>query len=297
MENINSLIKQAVGASAIARQENRPTLALPIKEIREAAAKYPAVFQTNAEREIAKAATCKLIPEYSNKELTENLTQMLNLVSFDIGFRKPTDETEWKYIVVRWAEIINKFYKDCTLVDIKTALELSAMGELDDYLPKNANGEPDRQHYQMLSAEYLHKIMRAYKARRNDLVIKVRRNKPKPQLALPPQVGISKSETTRKIFDRYKKTKMLTFGLHEDKVVSDFLTEKGLIKVEVTEMDKKIAYKTYLAEMENNQRSPYEAKWVKREGYKSATLQTKALTIAMRRTIKDYFDSIIKQGK
>ena len=61
------------------------------------------------------------------------------------------------------------------------AFEMSITGELDDYLPKGRDGQPDRNHYQQFNAEYVCKILNAYKGRRAWVLKKANEAVPKEE--------------------------------------------------------------------------------------------------------------------
>ena len=61
------------------------------------------------------------------------------------------------------------------------AFEMSLTGELDDFLPKGRDGQPDRNHYQQFNAEYVCKILNAYKGRRAWVLKKANDAVPKPE--------------------------------------------------------------------------------------------------------------------
>ena len=55
-----------------------------------------------------------------------------------------------------------KYYSYLTLSDIMTAFELLAVGELNDYLPRNSSGNADNGHYQQFNANYFGKVLNAF---------------------------------------------------------------------------------------------------------------------------------------
>lgn len=117
------------------------------------------------ERSIFLASTAKTIAEYSPVELAADLENSLKWICKDVGYRS-TDEGERKYLVIRTTEILKRYYPNLTLKDFRMAFEMSITGELDDYLPKMSNGQPDKGHYQQFNAEYICKILNAYRGRR-----------------------------------------------------------------------------------------------------------------------------------
>ena len=224
---------------------------------------------------------------------------MFHFISIDIGYKKPAEDAEWQYIVVRLSDVLKRHFYDLTIEDVKTAFELLTVGDLDNYLPTNSSGEPDRSHYQNLNAEYLCKVLRAYKKRRDVAYTNIKAAQPKPQKALPPQPTKTPAEKTRECYDNYKATGKLTFQIPPDDVkIANFLTEKGLMAtVEVTDADKEKAFALYKAENELGWHNDYAAKWIIREGKDARELQPKAYKLALNRCIKAAFDEIVSREK
>ena len=146
-------------------------------------------------------------------EIAASVNQCFRFISIDVGYKRPADDAEWQYIVVRLADVLKRHFYDLTIEDVKTAFELLTVGDLDNYLPTNSSGEPDRSHYQNLNAEYLCKVLRAYKKRRDVAYTNIKAAQPKPQKALPPQPTKTPAEKTRECYDTYKATGLYKRGM------------------------------------------------------------------------------------
>lgn len=248
---------------------------------------------------IIKSGASQTVGTMQDTELTTSLVKMLEFVTMDIGLKKPSDYTEWQFCIVRFAEYLKRYNQDLTLDDIKTAFELLTVGELDEYLPKNSNGEPDRAHYQAFNFEYFAKVFRAYNKKRSWAVIKSRdvaRETKAALRALPKSdaPAIDAAAITRRVFDEYKETKRLTFGRLEDWRVYCFLVEKKqIVPTTPTDEDKERAFQQYMLEAEAGQRNRYEVRFVKFQGKDAAEVQPMARKIAQKRAVKEYFDKII----
>lgn len=250
-----------------------------------------------ADRAILAAAKGTLVGEYETAALVETLMQMFNFISLDVGYRKP-EEMEWRYLVTRIAEILRRYHSDITTVDIKTAFELLIVGELDPYLPKNGNGEPDRAHYQAFNADYVTKVVSAYRKRQGETIQKAREIPKETHKALTAGAsqGWDKKGITRRVYDEYVKTHRLNFGFHEDVVVYNYLLELKLIDdAQVSEADKQRAYNRYCIQADLGYKNNYEAKWVKHAGKDARELQPLSFTVAMHRVIRAYFDKLKAQ--
>ena len=248
---------------------------------------------------ILSAAKNSTIGEMQPTEVAAAVNQCFHFISIDVGYKRPTDDAEWQYIIVRLADVLKRHFYDLTIEDVKTAFELLTVGDLDNYLPTNSSGEPDRSHYQNLNAEYLCKVLRAYKKRRDVAYTNIKAAQPKPQKALPPMPTKTPAEKTRECYDNYKATGKLIFAIPPDDVtIANFLTEKGLMAaVEVTDADKKKAFATYKAECELGWHNDYAAKWIIRAGKDARELHPKAYKIALNRCIKAAFDKIVSREK
>lgn len=254
---------------------------------------------SNVDALILAAVKNATIGEMLPSAVTSAVNKMFHFISIDIGYKKPAEDAEWQYIVVRLSDVLKRHFYDLTIEDVKTAFELLTVGDLDNYLPTNSSGEPDRSHYQNLNAEYLCKVLRAYKKRRDVAYTNIKAAQPKPQKALPPQPTKTPAEKTRECYDNYKATGKLTFQIPPDDVkIANFLTEKGLMAtVEVTDADKEKAFALYKAENELGWHNDYAAKWIIREGKDARELQPKAYKIALSRCIKAAFDEIVSREK
>lgn len=152
-------------------QNNNQIVARPAQKtavmIRREMVKIPAVMDAlgPVERAVFLASTGKTIAEYDAAGLTAELATALKWICKDVGYRSP-DESDRQYLVIRTAEILKRYYSGLSLKDFRMAFEMSITGELDDFLPRGRDGQPDRNHYQQFNAEYVCKILNAYKSRR-----------------------------------------------------------------------------------------------------------------------------------
>ena len=253
---------------------------------------------SNVDALILTAAKNATIGEMQPTEIASAVNQCFKFISIDVGYKRPADN-EWQYIVVRLADVLKRHFYDLTIEDVKTAFELLTVGDLDNYLPINSNGEPDRSHYQNLNAEYLCKVLRAYKKRRDVAYTNIKAAQPKPQKALPPTPAKTPAEKTRECYDTYKATGKLVFAIPPDDVtIANFLTEKGLMAaVIVTVADKEKAFATYKIETELGWHNDYAARWIIRAGKDARELQPKAYKLALNRCIKAAFDGFVSREK
>lgn len=171
--------------------------------------KNPAVMGAlgPVEKAVFLASTAKTIAEYDAAELASELATALKWICKDVGYRSP-DESDRQYLVIRTAEILKRYYAGLSLKDFRMAFEMSLTGELDDFLPRGRDGQPDRNHYQQFNAEYVCKILNAYKGRRAWVLRKaneaVPKEEPKPN---PERERYYRNETRKdciKAFEYFK---------------------------------------------------------------------------------------------
>lgn len=150
--------------------------------IRREMVKIPAVMGAlgPVEKAVFLASTAKTIAEYDAAELSAELAVALKWICKDVGYRSP-DESDRQYLVIRTAEILKRYYLGLSLKDFRMAFEMSITGELDDFLPRGRDGQPDRNHYQQFNAEYVCKILNAYKCRRASVINKANQAMPKAE--------------------------------------------------------------------------------------------------------------------
>lgn len=160
--------------TGIVKIEQRPAVA-----VRRDMAMIPQVMENLQpnERSVFLAATAKNFMEYSEGDLATELLKSIVFIMKDVGYRD-TSETERKYLIIRLVEILKRHYGELSMKDFRIAFEMSITGALDEFLPRNSNGQADRGHYQNFSAEYVCKILNAYKQKRTAVIDKAFRFMP-----------------------------------------------------------------------------------------------------------------------
>lgn len=214
--------------------------------VRREMAKIPAVMDAlgPVERSVFLASTDKTIAEYDANELSVELAKALKWIAKDVGYRA-TDESERGYLVVRVAEILKRYYDGLTMRDFKMAFEMSITGELDDYLPKGRDGQADRGHYQQFNAEYICKILNAYKGRRAWVLRKANEAVPKEEPKRDPAKDRYYRNETRKgcinAFEYFKENGRLPeMSPIAEMLYYDELAAAGLAdEIEITLADQK----------------------------------------------------------
>ncbi len=270
-------------------------------DVRRQIAVLPEVAQalTQVEKYVFDASTKTQIAELDEKVFAEKAAQILRFVAMDVGYNIPANAQDWAYIQVRLLDIIKRYYSQLTLSDIKLAFELATTGELNDYLPKDSKGNPDKNHYQNFNADYFAKILNAYKRKQSEVVGKAYNAVPKPKKELSPDVirfyEIICIETNQRIFLQYKYRGELIFGAVDEMLVYNWLVAVGLANpITETEQDRKQALTRYLDRAARNMLQPNQFYDIRTKGIDSPEIDFTAFEIARRREIIETFDYMIE---
>ena len=252
------------------------------------------------ERAVFLASSAKTVAEYDAQQLTAELSAALKWICKDVGFRA-TDESERQYLVIRTTEILKRYYPTITLKDFRMAFEMSITGQLDDYLPKTRDGRADRGHYQQFNAEYICKILDAYKARRGAVLKKAFEAVETPELK---PGNVDKSAYRKEaiadlfaVFDEYRETGVLNTSAVAELVFYNILTEYGLAApITVTVEDQKQVWQRTINDYA---RRGYvgDVNRLKTVGIAAPELEHGSFVLARHRALKAVFRGIIEQGK
>lgn len=252
------------------------------------------------ERAVFLASSATTVSEYDPKQLTAELSVALKWICKDVGFRA-TDESERQYLVIRTTEILKRYYPTITLKDFRMAFEMSITGQLDDYLPKTRDGRADRGHYQQFNAEYICKILDAYKARRGAVLKKAFEAVETPELK---PGNVDKSEYRKEAigdlyeaFDEYRATGIFNASSVAELVFYNILAEYGLaVPVTVTVEDQKQVWQRTVNDYARRERTG-DVNRLKANGITDPELEHGAFLLARHKAIKAVFRGLIEQGK
>ena len=187
-----------------------------------------------------------------------------------------------------------------TLADIKLAFELATTGELDEYLPKDSQGNPDKKHYQQFNADYFAKILNAYRRKQNGVINKAYKALPEPKKELSPeQIRYYRNQsvmTCLMCFLRYKYTGRLVFGLTDEMFVYNWLLGVRLAdEVKETEDDRKEAYNRFLTRAARGFVNEFTVYHVRKQGTQSPEIDFTAFEVARKKEIIKAFDRMIAE--
>lgn len=271
--------------------------------VRREMAKIPAVMDAlgPVERSVFLASTDKTIAEYDANELSIELAKALKWIAKDVGYRA-TDESERGYLVVRVAEILKRYYANLTMRDFKMAFEMSITGELDEYLPKGRDGQADRGHYQQFNAEYVCKILNAYKGRRESVLRKANAAIPetesKPNAKIVSDLMLRQKQIFIEVLENYRINERFPDGMTPitEIICCDVLAGCGLMpEIEVTPQEQQQIFQrtmSYYARMGN----VGDLERLRKAGPTEPGLQQKAFTLARRNALRKAIEHIIKDG-
>lgn len=272
-------------------------------DVRRAMVELPEVAKalTPVEKYIFVASTKKQIAEIDDETLIAKTGQMFRFIAMDVGFIIPTENRDdWTYICTRLLDLLKRYYSQLTLSEVKLAFELLITGELDDYLPKDRDGNAERKHYQQFNADYFAKILNAYRRKQNGVIHKAYKALPEPKKELTPQqirqFEIQRQWLNRYIFLCYKYTGKLILGLTDDMFLYEWLQKCGLADdVQVKEDDRKEAFARYMQRVARGMINQYTAFQVRREGTESPEIDFTAFEVARKKEIIKAFDRMIAE--
>lgn len=297
MENL----PETVNTQSVALAIYNPTPGTKAIDIRRQMLQLPEVAKSlsGVEKYIFAASTKMQIADIDDGTLIAKTGQMFRFIAMDVGYIIPTNPEDWAYICTRLLDILKKYYSQMTLADIKLAFELATTGELDDYLPKDSQGNPDKKHYQQFNADYFAKILNAYRRKQNGVIHKAYKALPEPKKELTPeQIRYYRNQsvmTCLMCFLRYKYTGRLVFGLTDEMFVYNWLLGVRLAdEVKETENDRKEAYNRFLARAARGFVNEFTVYHVRKQGTQSPEIDFTAFEVARRKEIKRTFDRMIK---
>lgn len=299
MENL----PEKVNTQSVALAIYNPTPGTKAIDIRRQMVQLPEVAKSlsGVEKYIFAASTKTQIAEIDDATLVAKTGQMFRFIALDVGYIIPTNTDDWAYICTRLLDILKKYYSQMTLADIKLAFELATTGELDDYLPKDRNGQPDKAHYQQFNADYFAKILNAYRRKQNGVIHKAYQALPEPKKELTPEqkryYHNDIESRNRLAFLQYKYTGRVDFGIAGEMFVYDWLVKIGLADtVKETEDDRREALGRFLARAARGFVNEFTVYHVRKDGTKSKEIDYTAFEVARRKEIIKAFDRMIADG-
>lgn len=255
---------------------------------------------TPVEKYIFAASTKAQISEMDDGVLVSKTAQMFRFIAMDVGYIIPQNENDWAYIQTRLVDILKRYYSYLTLADIKLAFELATTGELDEFLPRDSQGNPDKKHYQQFNADYFAKILGAYRKKQNEVIGKAYKALPEPKREMTPEqkryYHNRREARNRIVFLQYKYTGKISFEFGDEMFLYDWLLKFGFAdEVEATEDDRKQAFAKYMHRAAIGMVNQYTAFNVRRKGIDSPEIDFTAYEVARKKEIIRAFDRMIAE--
>jgi hypothetical protein len=298
MGNLPEKIQQATVAVAI----YNPPPGTKAIAIRRQMVELPEVAKalTPVEKYIFAASTKTQICEMDDGALVEKTAQMFRFIAMDVGFRIPTEQNDWAYMCTRLLDILKKYYSQMTLADIKLAFELATTGELNEFLPKDSQGNPDKNHYQQFNADYFAKILNAYRRKQNGTISKAYAALPEPKREISPepkrQYHNEIVERCRNAFLQFKYRGKFNIGIFGDMFVYNWLHAVGLADdIQETEDDRATALSRYLQRAAAGWYNKFTVEHVRRDRTQSQEIDFTAFEVARLKEIKKAFARMITE--
>lgn len=249
------------------------------------------------ERSLFLASTDKSIDDYTSVQLAKELRDALQWIAKDVGFR-PTNESDSQYLVVRCTEILKRYYRELSLKDFRMAFEMCLTGELDAYLPKNREGQPERSHYQNFNAEYICRILNAYRNRRGDVFRKVAAKMPAE--SGPEMTSEAKRRLEQKArqylldaFEHFKQTSEFKVSAIQEIIFYEILSESGLAdEIIVTDAERKEVLNRALSSMMLKGASVGEMQRKKTAGINAPEIAHPAFSLARHKALLKIFEDL-----
>nr|UVM82959.1 MAG: hypothetical protein [Bacteriophage sp.] len=295
-------LPQKINAENVALEIYNPKPGTTAIEIRRKMVQLPEVAKalTQVEKYVFAASTKTQISEMDDATLVGKTKQMFRFIAMDVGYIIPQDETDWAYIQTRLVDILKRYYSYLTLADIKLAFELATTGELDEYLPRDSQGNPDKKHYQQFNADYFAKILGAYRKKQNEVVGKAYKALPEPKKEMTPEekryYHNRREARNRIVFLRYKYTGKITFEIGDEMFLFEWLKKIGYAEeVNATEDDRKQAFAKYMQRAAIGLINQYTACNVRRKGIDSPEIDYTAFEVARKKEIIKAFDRMISE--
>lgn len=250
---------------------------------------------SQVDRNILQTSAKQQIKDLPTEEVAEKLKKMLPYIAIDVGYKIPDNKQEWQYMCVRLYDVISKYYSQLTLGEIRLAFELAMVGELNDYLPRDQNKQPDAKHYQHFNADYFGKILNAYIARQRLAISRAHKAEPK-RIELTHDNGYFKHRI-KEVFYEYKyRGKIGNYNGFFLQFVYEWLCQQGYADAsEPTAQDRHKAFLEYRKQVTQKLINENRAVTVMRKGENAEEIDYPARCIARDREIAKAFERMQKE--
>lgn len=244
------------------------------------------------EREIVSASIRQRIKELPREKAVLDIMLSLQVAARNVDYQTGQD---WKDKCKGLAEIILKYFDGFTIKEINLAFEYLMVGMLDQYLPLNSQGQPDRKHYNKFGIEYISRVLKAYLGKKNEVIAKIYDNENKLTANVKCVDGYCDKlrKDICKSFLQYKYTGKRP-SWPNDYLVCRELAKVGLIQpIIITEADKQQALRSLLKKARHGLINEFVEKCIRHLGTKHSEVESEAFFIAQRKAINRAFDEFV----
>lgn len=142
-------------------------------------------------------------------------------------------------VIAEFARLLPRYHADMTIQELMLAFEMGSQGELDEFLPKNSQGQADRNHYNRFSIEYATKMIQAFRKKKREVWHEARTALPAHEEKMSEEqiehLHQAWEQTVITEFEKAKRGEIPTF--HIPLFAREYLQRKGIIdgEIQITE--------------------------------------------------------------
>lgn len=264
------------------------------------------LIQSNKIKQLSKVdqrifveSTKRLISEEESEEKKiEYLGIIFIGVCSDFGLNTP-ERSAVKSVFSSIFDVIDLYFDDLSFAEVKLAWRLLAVGELDNYLPKDRYGNPDKNHYGSLNVDYVTKVLKAYRKRKADMMSKTTALLPDKPKATPEQErAFLNVQANNFIFAIMKYKYSGRFKAESDRLISEstfkYMERLGYDMDTIpTYEDKKLALAQFKGRPINSFAQVFEKECLATFGIEHEAVYFRALMIAKKRLLFRYWDEML----
>ncbi|WAX07589.1 hypothetical protein BK649P1_00025 [Bacteroides phage BK649P1] len=264
------------------------------------------LIQSNKIKQLSKVdqrifveSTKRLISEEESEEKKiEYLGIIFIGVCSDFGLNAP-ERSAVKSVFSSIFDVIDLYFDDLSFAEVKLAWRLLAVGELDNYLPKDRYGNPDKNHYGSLNVDYVTKVLKAYRKRKADMMSKTTALLPDKPKATPEQErAFLNVQANNFIFAIMKYKYSGRFKAESDRLISEstfkYMERLGYDMDTIpTYEDKKLALAQFKGRPINSFAQVFEKECLATFGIEHEAVYFRALMIAKERLLFRYWDEML----
>lgn len=221
-------------------------------------------------------------------------------VCLDFGLNAPS-ERDAKSVFASVFDVVDLYFDDLSFAEIKLAWRLLAVGELDNYLPKDRYGDPDKNHYGSLNVDYVTKVLKAYRKRKADMMAKTTALLPdKPKVTPEHEKAFLNVQANNFIFAIMKYKYSGRFNVESERLISEstfkYMERLGYDMDTIpTYEDKKIALAQFKGRPINSFAQVFEKECLATIGIEHEAVYFRALMIAKKRLLFRYWDEMLRE--